>query len=290
VTADLVLDCANQHGEGILWSPRDGRLWWTDIHGQRLFWHDPRSAPPSGGSGSHDLPRRLCAFAPRARGGWLMAFADGIELWTAGLTPERTLLVFEPDNAATRLNDGRTDRLGRFVVGGMNEGTGAADSTVIRVNADLSVDRLISGVACANSTCFSPDGGTMYFADTPDRCIRAYPYGDSLDAARIFVDMASEPGLPDGSCVDAEGGVWNAEWDGGQVIRIAPDGRISHRIALPVPKPTCCAFGGPDLATLYITTSRLGMTEDEIARAPLSGGLFAARPGFRGIEDIPFAG
>lgn len=219
-----------------------------------------------------------------------MAFAGGVELWSADLQPERTLLAFEPDNAATRLNDGRTDHEGRFVVGGMNEGTGAADSTVIRVNADLSADTLIKDVACANSTCFSPDGRTMYFADTPDRRIRAYPYGDVLGAPRDLIDMADEPGLPDGSCVDAEGGVWNAEWDGGQVIRIAPNGLITHRITLPVPKPTCCAFGGPDLATLYITTACLGMTETELAKAPLSGGLFAARPGVHGIEDAPFAG
>lgn len=284
--ADLVLDCANQHGEGIQWNPRDGRIWWTDINGQLMCWHDPKA----GVSGSHDLPQRLCAFAPQARGGWIMAFAGGVELWSADLHPEQTLFAFEPDNEATRLNDGRTDRQGRFVVGGMNEGTGAADSTVIRVNADLSVETLITGVACANSTCFSPDGRTMYFADTPDRRICAYPYGDVLGAPRELIDMTDETGLPDGSCVDAEGGVWNAEWDGGQVIRIAPDGRITHRITLPVPKPTCCAFGGSDFATLYITTSRLGMTEAEIAKAPLSGGLFAATPGVRGIADAPFAG
>jgi L-arabinonolactonase len=286
VLAKLVLDCANLHGEGILWDHRDGRIWWTDIHGQKLCWHEPAT----GKSGQHALPGRLCAFAPRARGGWLMAFADGVELWSDALRPETTVHTFEPGNPATRLNDGRTDRQGRFVVGGMNEGTGAADSTVIRVNADLSIETLICGVACANSTCFAPDGATMYFADTPDRRIRAYPYGASLGEARLLADLAEEPGLPDGSCVDAEGGVWNAEWDGGQVIRIAPDGSITHRIALPIQKATCCAFGGPDLGTLYITTSRLGMTEAEIAMAPLSGGLFAATPGFRGVQDAPFAG
>jgi L-arabinonolactonase len=286
VRADLVLDCANQHGEGVLWNPRDGRLWWTDIHGQALCWHDPKS----GFSGHHALPERLCAFAPRAKGGWIMAFAGGVELWSPEMTLERSIHDFEPETAATRLNDGRTDRQGRFVVGGMNEATGEADSTVIRVNADLSVETLIRAVACANSTCFSSDGQTMYFADTPDRRIRAYAYGDRLGPARDLVDMAAEPGLPDGSCVDAEGGVWNAEWDGGQVIRIAPDGTISHRIALPVPKATCCAFGGPDLGTLYITTSRLGMSKADVARAPLSGGLFAATPGARGVEDTPFAG
>jgi L-arabinonolactonase len=286
VLAGLVLDCANLHGEGVLWNRRDRRLWWTDIHGQRLYWYEPATRTP----GHHDLPKRLCAFAPRAVGGWIMAFSDAVELWTPELQCQTTVSAFEADNAATRLNDGRTDRQGRFVVGGMNEGTGVADSTVIRVNTDLSVETLIRGISCANSTCFSPDGATMYFADTPERRIRAYAYGDRLGEARILADMAQEAGLPDGSCVDAEGGVWNAEWDGGQVIRIAPGGEITHRIALPVPKATCCAFGGPDLGTLYITTSRLGMSDAEIAKAPLSGGLFAATPGVRGVQDAPFAG
>ncbi len=219
-----------------------------------------------------------------------MAFADEVALWSADLRPERTLHDFEPGQPATRLNDGRTDRQGRFVVGGMNEGTGAADSTVIRINTDLTVETVLSGVACANSICFSPDGATMYFADTPERRIKAYAYTDRLAEPHVLLDMAGEPGLPDGSCVDAEGNVWNAQWDGGQVICIGPDGRITHRIALPVPLVTCCTFGGPDLATLYITTSRLGMTGEDIARAPLSGGLFAARPGVRGIPDAVFAG
>lgn len=95
---------------------------------------------------------------------------------------------------------------GRFVVGGMDEGSGAPISSVIRVNADLSVETLITGVACANSTCFAPDVRTMYFADTPDRQIRAYPYVTNFGPARILIDMSAEPGPPDGSCTDAEGG------------------------------------------------------------------------------------
>lgn len=284
--AELVVDCRNQHGEGILWNVADGRVWWTDIHGQALWWHDPAS----GLSGSLDLPARLCAFAPRQSGGWIMAFAETIELWSAGFQPERLVHTFEPDNPATRLNDGRTDRFGNFVVGGMNEATGTADSSVLRVGVDLSVDTLIRGVSCANSTCFSPDGATMYFADTPQRTITAYDYGrQGLGRARVLADMSAEPGLPDGSCVDAEGGVWNAEWEGGQLVRFDAAGRLTHRVRLPVPKATCCSFGGSDLATLYITTSRLMASPDELERAPLSGSLFALRPGVVGLADAPFA-
>jgi L-arabinonolactonase len=287
VEARLAVDCRNRHGEGAVWNPRDGRLWWSDIHGEALWWHEPAS----GQSGDIALPGRLCAFAPRAAGGWIMAFADAVELWSADFARERVIHAFEPEKPGTRLNDGRTDREGRFVVGGMNEASADPDSSVIRVNADLSVETLISGVACANSTCFSPDGRVMYFADTPERRIRAYAYGAAgLGPSGVFADMADEPGLPDGSCVDREGGVWNAEWEGGQVVRFDGDGRITHRVALPVPKATCCAFGGDDLATLFITTSRLMSGAEALERAPLSGSLFAIRPGVQGVEDAPFAG
>lgn len=283
--ADLSIDCRNQHGEGVLWNPDDGCVWWTDIHGQAMWWHNPEK----GTSGSYPLSRRLCAFAPRRNGGWIMAFEDAVELWTKARVQESVLHRFEPDNTETRLNDGHLDRFGNFVVGGMNETTGKADSTVIRVRADLEIEILIKGVSCANSTCFSPDGKTMYFADTTDRFIRAYPYSNfGLGAPIIHVDMRNEPGLPDGSCVDAEGGIWNAQWEGSQVVRFDKNGHLTHRITLPVSRVTCCTFGGPNLATLYITTSRLMASPDELERAPLSGSLFEVRPGFVGITEIPF--
>ncbi|MEO1105395.1 MAG: SMP-30/gluconolactonase/LRE family protein, partial [Pseudomonadota bacterium] len=106
----------------------------------------------------------------------------------------------------------------------------------------------------------------------------------------VHADMSGEPGLPDGSCVDAEGGVWNAEWEGRRVVRIAPDGTIDRIIQVPVWKPTCCAFGGANLDTLYITTSRLGTETADLANEPLAGALLAVRPGVRGLEDTPFAG
>jgi len=287
--AELVLDCANHHGEGVFWSPGDGRVWWTDIHGQKLWSFDPviRDAR------FFDVPGRVCCFAPRARGGFIVAFSDRISLYSFERGEEACLCVFEPDNPDTRLNDGRTDRQGCFIVGGMNEKTGTANSSLLRVDADHKVTVLFRAVSCANSICFSPDGQTMYFADTPDREIRAYDYNPETGAianGRVHASFANEPGLPDGSCVDAEGGVWNAEWEGRRVVRVAPDGTIDRIIEVPVWKPTCCAFGGPDLDTLFITTSRLMGSDQQLAAEPQSGGLFAVKPGFKGVPDAPFAG
>ncbi len=287
--AELVVDCKNEHGEGVFWNPEDGLIWWTDIQGKALFSFNPATFETV----KRDMGERVCCFAPRAGGGFIVAFADRVSLLSGSADEETVVAPFEPENSDTRLNDGRTDRQGRLIAGGMNEVTGAANSSVIVVDTDLSVRTLIDGVSCANSTCFSADGGTMFFADTPDREIVAFDYDQTsatVSNRRLLSSFADEPGLPDGSCVDAEGGVWNAEWEGHRVVRVAPDGTIDRVIDVPVWKPTCCAFGGPDLDTLYITTSRLMSDDAALEKEPASGGLFAVKPGFRGVPDTPFNG
>lgn len=287
--AELVLDCKNEHGEGIFWNPADGLAWWTDIEGRALWSYDPSTSQ----SASHNMSERVCCFAPREAGGLIAAYADRVVLFDPETKSETLVTRFEPENPETRLNDGRTDRQGRLIVGGMNEVSGAPDSSVICIDRDLSVRTLIDNVSCANSTCFSPDGATMYFADTPDREIVAFDYDTntgSVSGRRVHASFKAEPGLPDGSCVDAEGGVWNAEWEGHRVVRVGPDGTIDRVINVPVWKPTCCAFGGPNLDTLFITTSRLMSDEAALQKEPVSGGLFAVKPGVHGVNDTPFTG
>jgi L-arabinonolactonase len=287
--AELIVDCKNEHGEGVFWNPSDGLVWWTDIHGCALWSFDPVTSK----NASFPMSERVCCFAPRASGGLIVAYADRVVLFDPVTTGETLVTWFEPDKVETRLNDGRTDRQGRLVVGGMNEVSGKPDSSVICIDTDLDVRTIIDQVSCANSTCFSPDGTTMFFADTPDREIVAYDYdidSGSVSNRRLHASFADEPGLPDGSCVDAEGGVWNAEWEGHRVVRVAPNGTIDRVIDVPVWKPTCCAFGGPDLDTLFITTSRLMSDEKALTKEPSSGGLFALKPGIRGVIDTPFNG
>ncbi|MDZ7601795.1 MAG: SMP-30/gluconolactonase/LRE family protein [Hoeflea sp.] len=287
--AELVVDCKNQHGEGVFWNPADGLVWWTDIEGRAMWSFDP----VTGISARHGMSERVCCFAPRAAGGLIVAYANRVVLLDPAAAKETLVTLFEPDNPETRLNDGRTDRAGRLIVGGMNEVSGKANSSVLCIDVDLSVRTLLEGVSCANSTCFSPDGATMFFADTPDRAIVAFDYDiDTAEVSnrRLHASFRNEPGLPDGSCVDAEGGVWNAEWEGRRVVRIAPDGKIDRIIEVPVWKPTCCAFGGPDLDTLFITTSRLMSDDGVLENEPDSGGLFAVKPGNRGVIDTPFNG
>jgi L-arabinonolactonase len=288
LVAELTLDCRNTHGEGVLWDARSRRVWWTDIHGKKLWSFDPES----GASTYYDMPARVCCFAPRAGGGLLVAFAEGFAFYELGSGARQDLVAFEPDLPGTRLNDGRTDRAGRFVAGGMDEANGQPVSSVWRVDADRSATRLFGGVACANATCFSPDGRTMYFADSPQRTLEAIAYDPATGAvgARRVLGKVEGPGVPDGACTDSEGYVWVAIWEGDRVERWSPDGRLDRTVKVPVHKPTCCAFGGKDLDVLFITTSRLGSAAADLEREPTSGSLYACRPGVHGLVDQPFAG
>jgi L-arabinonolactonase len=289
VQAELVLDCRNLHGEGVLWNSLDERLWWTDINGKTLWAYDPAS----GAAESYSAPDRICCFAPRKDGTMVAAFADGFAFFDPRSGRRDDIAAIEPDLPQTRLNDGRTDRQGRFIAGGMDERDFAPVSSVWRLDSDLKLTRLFGSVRCANSTCFSPDGRTMYFADSPDCEIVAFDYDadtGSIGARRPLAPLPKGRGVPDGSCVDAEGFVWNAVWEGHRVDRFAPDGRLDCTIDVPVAKPTCVAFGGRDLETLFITTSRLGSSDELLRREPSSGGLFTVRPGVKGLLDAPFAG
>jgi L-arabinonolactonase len=179
------------------------------------------------------------------------------------------------------------------VAGGFDEVEGKYVSSVIRLDADLRLTTLFGKVACANGICFSPDGSVMYFADTPARTIWAFDY--DVDAGtpsnrRVLVDMRDQPGRPDGSCVDADGFIWNAQWNGHRVVRYAPDGRVDRVVPVPVLNPTCVAFGGSDLGTLYITTARYLMSADQLAAEPMSGGLFCDVPGMKGLPEVKFKG
>jgi sugar lactone lactonase YvrE len=175
-------------------------------------------------------------------------------------------------------------------VGSMARDGGQASGTLYRCDAKHATP-MLSGIQVPNSIAFSPDGRTMYFADTPTRTIHAFdldPQSGRLSGERDFAAMPAFDGLPDGATIDAKGGLWVAEWEGGQISRFRPDGRLDHSFRLPVPRPTCCAFGGADLKTLFFTSARTGLDAKALRHAPLSGGLFSLRPGVRGLPEPRF--
>jgi L-arabinonolactonase len=282
-TAQLLVDSRCTLGEGAIWCARSGRFYWVDIEGKSLWHYDTHDKS----SKSIDMPERLATFALCADTNvLLLGLASRLAFFDLSTGAIDTIMPVEP-NLQTRLNDGRCDREGRFVFGTKHDvGNAQPIGGFYRLNADLTLERLPLGdCAISNSIGFSPDGAKMYYCDSPTRQIRVCDYA-TFDNDRVFVELTDADGEPDGSTVDAEGGLWNAQWGGRRVVRYAPDGRETARIGVPTEQPSCVAFGGADLDTLYITSARIGLNESD----PHAGGVFVAQPGARGIAESWFAG
>ncbi|WP_034298857.1 SMP-30/gluconolactonase/LRE family protein [Herbaspirillum sp. RV1423] len=291
--ASLIVDGRHELGECAIWCDRTQSVFWTDIQGGRLWNHHPGTRITR----SWDMPERLSVFALTAQTNRLLiglasrlAFCD---LDSGELTP---ICNVEEDLSGTRLNDGRCDRQGRFVFGTLNEDSGRAPiGSFYRLNQDLSLERLpLPGVAISNSICFSPDGLRMYYCDTMQEqimCCDYDPVTGAIGAQRLFVDLHDEKGSPDGSAIDSQGYLWNAQWGGARVVRYAPDGLMDRIVAVPVSQPSCPAFGGVGLNTLYVTTAHEGMNARQRQEEPAAGGLFAVElDGLRGLQEVRFAG
>lgn len=275
-------------GEGPLWDPVGLVLYWVDIKGRALRRFDPAS----GAVESWPMPADIGALALREAGGAVVALKDGFyafDLASGACEPLAAGLVDAP---GIRFNDGKVDRQGRFLAGTIVEDLSAPDAKLYRLNGDLSVEVLESGVTCSNGPCWSPDGATFYFADTQTRLISAYDYdpaGGALANKRPFADTDEFDTAPDGATVDAEGCVWCAFVLSGRIGRFAPDGRLVRTIDVPVDHPTSVAFGGADLDVLYVTALTTPLRAADAAPRP--GGLHAIHVlGIQGIAEPRFAG
>jgi L-arabinonolactonase len=204
------------------------------------------------------------------------------------------LVDVDPAEPRTRINDGRTDRRGYFVFGTMNEGADQRPiGSFFQYSLQHGLRRLaLPAVSIANSVCFSVDGKTMYFTDTLTRRIMQCDYdAETAQVAkvRLFVEVEQAGAYPDGSVIDREGCLWNAQWGAARIVRYAPDGRMLRSIALPAKNPTCPAFGGPELDRLMSTSSKKDMTTEERRLMPHAGSLFAlTMAAGLGIADAPF--
>jgi L-arabinonolactonase len=287
----VLVDGQNVLGECVLWCERTGRVLWTDIPGSVLYAH----TPATGETQSWAMPERLCCFAlTESDDRLLVGLASGLAFFDFPSGEVTRICDVETDVPSTRLNDGRCDRQGRFVFGMFNEESNPKEQvgSYYRLNNDLTLERLpLPKVAIANSICFSPDGRTMYYADSLTLSINCCDYDTETGAIsnqRVFVPAAAAPGEPDGSTIDADGGLWSTRWGAGQVIRFAPGGTISHVVELPAPQPSCPAFGGEHMNVLYVTSARLWMSDDQLAAAPQSGALFQLPLDFRGLPESRF--
>jgi sugar lactone lactonase YvrE len=289
---DFVSAQPAQLGECPLWDGRTGHLYWIDIDGQVLH----RLDPASGRQTTMATPGRPGSMALTGEPGRLLVAVEhelGHITWGHGRF--EAWVALEQADTGNRLNDGRTDRTGRFWVGSMH--TDAADDLrtgmLHRVEASGAHVTTRRGVGVSNGLAFSGDGQRMYYADTLEDTVWMYDYDLATGEARneqVFTDFSELPGRPDGACVDAEGCFWVACVFGSAIARLTPDGTVDRVVEVPVAKPTMPAFGGSGLATLFVTSIGGGGTHDRDPAQPNAGHVLALDVGVVGIAEAPFAG
>lgn len=286
-----VIETQNILGEGPLWNAQDGRLWWTDIHARRLH----RLDVLTGQVDTLPMPERVGSFAflEGEAGRILAAFETGLAY--LDIASGAIEWIARPEAGATgrRFNDGRVDRHGRLWVASMVEDEArAARGSAALYRLDLSGAFTLQerGVRIGNGLCVSPDGGTLYFADSPRQLIHAYDLDGAtgnLSNRRRFAAVAQ--GYPDGAAIDSGGHMWSARWSANCVVRHAPDGTVEQTLRLPVSQPTCVAFGGDAMRLMFVTSAREGMSPDKLAAEPLAGSLLIYESEVAGLPDRRYA-
>lgn len=274
-------------GEGPVWVEAEQALYWLDIKGKKIFRLDG-----TGDVASWDTPIRVGSIAPRQGGGFIAGTEHGFA--RIDLDEGRFDIVHDPEPGlpGNRFNDGTTDLRGRFWAGTMDDAEEAATGSLYRLDADGACRTIDSGYRVTNGPAFAPDGSRMYHSDSALQLIYAFDLGEdgAPGQRRLFASFAEGDGYPDGMTVDSEGCLWVAFWDGWCVRRLSPEAEVIETIEVPVQRPTSCAFGGPALDRLYVTSARIGLNPDSLDMQPCAGGLFLLHTGARGIAQMPFAG
>jgi len=283
--------------ESPFWHPQEQRLYWVDIPGRRIARVAVQGLQAQGAVQYWQLTQEPGCIAPAQGGGLVMALRDGIyraREWGGDL--ER-LAAAPYDTTQLRFNDGKCDAQGRFWAGSLYEPKGQAQGVLYRLDGQ-GLHAIMDGVVTANGLAWSPDGRTAYWADTAAHQVRAFDFDAAtgqLSAPRVFHQMAPKPagwawgdaavygGRPDGAAVDSEGCYWSAQYEGQRLLRLSPEGEVLAAVTTPVPCPTMPCFGGSDLKTLFITSSRQGRSQTELAHHPGAGCVWAMRVDVAGL-------
>jgi sugar lactone lactonase YvrE len=267
-------------GEGPVWDARDQSLYWVDIPESRVH-----RIAADGSLSSWDTGQPVGAVVPRASGGLVVAVRDGFMTLDPASGTLATLAEVERDQPGNRMNDGACDRAGRFYAGTMAFDEQPGAGALYRLGPDLGVTRLLTGVGISNGIGWSPDERLMYYIDSQLHRVDVFDYDPAtgeIDGRRPFAAVGEDGVVPDGLTVDADGGVWVAVWGGYAVLHHDPGGQVIEAVDLPAERVSSCAFGGPDLDRLYITTAA-GPGES-------AGALFVCEPGVTGQPSHPFRG
>ncbi len=288
--AEILIDAHALVGEGPIWDADANVLWWVDIMSSELYAYDPQT----GENREWNVGQHVGTVVQRASGGLMLAVQDGF----AAFDPASGALemVAEPEAhlPGNRFNDGKCDPAGRFWAGSMAYEDQSDQGSVYRLDTDHSVDKMIEDIGISNGIIWSLDARTMYYTDSLDFAIRAYDYDvatGGIDNERVIIDIPKAMGFADGFTIDEEGMLWVAHYGAGRVRRWNPDSAtVLAEIDLPAAGVTACAFGGPGLDQLFITSASLRLSDAEKAQQPHAGGLFVAEVGVRGLAADKYGG
>jgi len=291
--AELILDAQNATGESPVWSVREQALYWVDIPAGRLH----RWLASDQSTRSWKAPQMLACIAADGTGGWIAGMESGLfrlqpDAHQDSLNSE-SLVDVSHAQPGMRFNDGRCDRQGRFWAGTMlmDMAAGAVVGAMYRYSAgQQTLDPQLTDFIVPNGLAFSPDGTIMYLSDSHPDVQKIWAFDYDTDSGtpsnrRLFVDMNHHLGRPDGAAIDVDGCYWICGNDAGLIHRFTPQGKLDRSLVVPVKKPAMCAFGGPNLDTLFVTSIRPG---GDLSDQPLAGGVFALRPGVQGLEEPLF--
>ena len=285
VTAEPVGDVAAVLGEGPYWRPEDDALLWVDV----VRGHLHMTRVQLGETTTIELDTVSAAF-PAVGGG--IVTAGGYRLMLRATRPGEgwagRIIAEAPARDGVRFNDASVDPAGRVWVGSMDIKEKEPLGTLYRLDSGGTLTPVVKGATVSNGIGWSPDGTRMYYNDSPLRRIDMFDYDQATGEAyqgRMFADLSGADGFPDGLTVDADGYVWVAMFAGGALRRFTPAGHQDAVIPLPVSQPTSCAFGGPGMADLFVTTAYRDLSEAQRAAEPLAGRLLRLRPGPVGLPS-----
>jgi sugar lactone lactonase YvrE len=296
VDISTATDSRDSLGEAPVWCVDQRVLFWTDW-AQNLI---HRLIPASGRTKSWRLDERIGSLVLREGGGAVLALQSGFSFFDFDSGTSALIVDPDPEHPKHELNDGKCDRRGRFWAGTMVSPLAdlpadlkdADKGAVFRLDADLSCHAILRGLLIPNGFAWSPDDRTIYFGDSGTASIFKAPYdidNGRLGEVSVFAEIAGGA-VPDGSTVDVDGCLWNAEYGGSRLVRYDPHGRIDRVVQLPVTYPTSCTFGGDRLDLLYVTTAKWRLTPDRLAAEPLAGAVLAIDVGVGGLPDAKFTG
>jgi sugar lactone lactonase YvrE len=286
---ELILDARADLGEAPSWDADAQRLLWVDITKGLVHRFDTGT----GRDDAFEVGQPVGAAVPTSSGRLALAANSGFLVLDPATGEIEPIVELEDAQPGTGMNDGRCDPAGRFWAGTKDVEGRKPLGSLYRLNVDHRLTKVLTDVTISNGLGWSPDQRTMYYIDSTTYRVDALDYDDTSGAVsnrRPQVEIPQSWGLPDGMTVDEEGFLWVAFWGGSAVRRLAPDGRVDAIVRFPVTQVTSCAFGGPDLSDLFVTSARSGLTDAALHEQPLAGGLFRVRPGVRGSPSPPFAG